>query len=374
MRRTIVNEMLVALVVIAVLGFAVAFGVLLSGTQPDPEPTAVAESTEVVGAESNVGLEPVLTSTPTITRTPYTIPTLLADLAQGTPVARVPTSTRPPASATTVAAATPTQTLTPTPEITPTASASSTHTPTTTTTFTASWTAAIATETPSPSLTLTLLPTFTRTPFPVETSGILPTPTLSPSVSPPPGLTTPDPDACIPPINWTTYVVQPGDTLFSIGLAVSSSVNELRSANCLPDVDRILVGDVLYVPRQPTRPMQTFDPVTGSGAARLAPVGCMQPGVRITSPGAGQVVTGVFTLTGSATLPDFDYYKLEVRLDEATIYNFISQFRTPVPDGVIGQIDSSLFNPGIHWVRLTVVDRTGNVPPGATCVIPLRFE
>ncbi|NJL55688.1 LysM peptidoglycan-binding domain-containing protein [bacterium] len=373
MRRTMVNELLVALIVIAVLGFAVAFGVLLSSTGSDPEPTGIAERTDSVGAESNVGLEATPTITPRITLTPYTIPTLLVDLSMGTLVSASSSETPPEISP--VPSRTPSETPTLTVAAVTTTSpdellATPTLTATATATVTASATATIVPATATASMTPSPIATSTRTPFPVETSGILPTPTLLPVTDLPPGLSTPDSTVCIPPVNWVTYVVQPGDTLFSIGLAVRSSVNELRSTNCLPDVDRILVGDVLYVPRSPARPVQT----SGAVPAGLAPVGCAFPGVRITSPEAGQGVTGLFTVIGSASLPDFDYYKIEVRLDAATIYNFIAQFTTPVIDGVLGQIDSSLFNPGIHWLRLTVVDRTGNVPAGATCVVPVRFE
>lgn len=399
MRRSIFNEMIVALVVVAVLGFAVAFGVLLSDPQNEEESngtgTAVAEVTEAVGAESNVGVDVTQTPpdvTPTVTPTPYTIPTLLADLVRGTSFATTvpPLETTPTSPTTTVAPSSTIVNVTPgnfsptveattpsgAPSSTPTVvletmTATRTASPTRTGTHTATATALPPTASP----TLTTSPTLT--PFPMETSGILPTPTttatstlLSPPTVPP-ALTTPD-AACIPPLNWFTYVVQPGDTLFSIGLSVGSTVNELRTANCLPDVDRITVGDVLYVPRPLNRPVQTAVP--GGTTAGLSPVGCTSPAVRIVSPGAGQRISGVFTVTGSATLPDFNYYKLEVRLDDATVYNFIAQFNTPVTDGVLGQIDSNLFNPGVHWVRLTVVDNTGNVPPAATCVIPVIFE
>jgi hypothetical protein len=82
----------------------------------------------------------------------------------------------------------------------------------------------------------------------------------------------------------------------------------------------------------------------------------------------------VLTIVGSAIWPDFGYYKLEVRIDQASSYNFISRSDEPVQSGVLGMIDTGVFNSGLHWIRLVVVDATGNVRDGATCVVPMIFE
>lgn len=53
---------------------------------------------------------------------------------------------------------------------------------------------------------------------------------------------------CGPPPGWVyTYVVQPGDTLFSISLRAGVSVGQLKEANCLKS-DNIRVGQKLAVP------------------------------------------------------------------------------------------------------------------------------
>lgn len=78
----------------------------------------------------------------------------------------------------------------------------------------------------------------------LDTGSILLLPPLSPTETP---------SACGAPSNWVTYLVQPGDTLFSIALRVDSSVSQLRLANCL-NSDTIHTGQMLYVPRQPIQP------------------------------------------------------------------------------------------------------------------------
>ena len=57
--------------------------------------------------------------------------------------------------------------------------------------------------------------------------------------------------ACTPRTDWPVYVVQPGDTLFSIAQRTGSTVGELVIANCIPNPNLITVGERLRVPRLP---------------------------------------------------------------------------------------------------------------------------
>ena len=76
-------------------------------------------------------------------------------------------------------------------------------------------------------------------------------PTLPPLVTSTRGATVvARPTVCGPPLGWTIYRVQPGDTLSSIARATRSTVQALMLANCLPS-DKIRVGQILYVPRPP---------------------------------------------------------------------------------------------------------------------------
>jgi LysM repeat protein len=53
---------------------------------------------------------------------------------------------------------------------------------------------------------------------------------------------------CGPPGGWTySYIVQPGDTLFSISRRAGVSVGEIKQANCLTS-DSIRVGQKLFLP------------------------------------------------------------------------------------------------------------------------------
>ena len=87
--------------------------------------------------------------------------------------------------------------------------------------------------TSAPSETPSLIPT--DTPLPTLTDTVLPTQTLT---------ATP----CLPPLNWTLYTVQRGDTLFELSQRFGQSLDSIRQANCLPDV-LLKAGQKIYLPR-----------------------------------------------------------------------------------------------------------------------------
>ena len=97
------------------------------------------------------------------------------------------------------------------------------------------------------SVTATFEPTGTPTLTSTHTPTLTFTPTASATFtsSPSPSVT-----HCVSWDIWPVYIVQGGDTLYSLAIATGSSVDELMLANCLPDT-RIYRGQRLYVPRLP---------------------------------------------------------------------------------------------------------------------------
>ncbi len=67
-----------------------------------------------------------------------------------------------------------------------------------------------------------------------------------------PPLPTATPISCGAPAGWVNYIVQPGDTLFSLSQKFRVSVAELQRANCLGRSTFIQSGKVLKVPNVPT--------------------------------------------------------------------------------------------------------------------------
>jgi LysM repeat protein len=77
--------------------------------------------------------------------------------------------------------------------------------------------------------------------------------------------------SCGAPAGWVVYIVQPGDTLFRIGLLYRVSVSQLQQANCLGASSAIYSGQRLRVPNVATS-TATFTPAlpaTATGTATL---------------------------------------------------------------------------------------------------------
>lgn len=371
-QRDVGNEIMVAIVVIAVLAFAIAFSVILSLTTGEPAPTAIAERYTLTATTQVVTTQATATNTrraasPSPTDTPTTEPT-----AEATNTSRPPTRTTAPTeqpSNTRRPSRTPepTEAATERASSTPAATtrAAVTHTPTATPTLTPI--AAIFTVEPTRTRTGTINPSATSRVSAPGDIGIIPTPTggfvaVVPTQPPPTG-------ACISvPSGWTTYTVQTGNTLFSIALAVRSSVPELLRVNCLSDADRIFAGQVLYVPRAP-------EGLVGMGVPSVSQNDCRNPAqAQISAPSAGSRVSSTFAVSGTAALGNFWYYRIEIRPDTSQTYNFWSQREASIQNGELAQIDSTLFADGLHWVRLSVIDLTGGIPFDAICTVPVYIE
>lgn len=377
MQRDLGNEVIVAIAAVGILAFAITFAIILSLSNT-PEATATATIPSNSGGGSPVSTSvgginteaiPTEDSAATFTAIAATIEALEAPTnVPGETLATEPTASIPGQESTTDGGSTSessSASLTPRPtraSITPTP-----RKPTATSSFTPSPVPPSATPSPKPSKTATPTPTLTRTPRPTETSGIRPTPT---------GLLTPDaslsPNTCVPPQGWVIYVVGHGDTLLKIARAVGSSLFELQQANCLQDINNIVTGTPIYVPRLPVMPINPI-PATGDpvGVDPLHPEGCTDPNSLISNLQPGQVISGVFNVMGTANLADFWYYKLEVRPDFATVYNFYSRSETAVDNGSLGQIDQSIFGVGVHWIKLTVIGKEKGATP---CAIPVIFQ
>ena len=103
-----------------------------------------------------------------------------------------------------------------------------------------------------------------------------------------------------------------------------------------------------------------------------APESCVAPGVRIIAPEPGEIETGTFALVGAAALPASGSYRIDVRPDTATAYTAYSRSDQTVVGGVLAEINSDLFGDGLHWLRLTVLDRGGTAVQ--SCAIPVFFR
>ena len=71
----------------------------------------------------------------------------------------------------------------------------------------------------------------------------------------------------------------------------------------------------------------------------------------------------ILSIRGSATRPNFAYYKFELRREEDKAWAFIRSFNRPVTNDILMNWDTQPLRPGVYWLRLIVVDSRGNFWP-----------
>ncbi len=61
------------------------------------------------------------------------------------------------------------------------------------------------------------------------------------------------PADCVPaqPAGWTTYTIQPGDSLSAIAIGSMSTLGDVALANCISDPRMIVAGSTIFVPQTP---------------------------------------------------------------------------------------------------------------------------
>lgn len=140
--------------------------------------------------------------------------------------------------------------------------------------------------------------------------------------------------------------------------------------NCLLVDQNIMPGLSILVPSLPVVPVATSVPFfpTETPVAEA----CTIPGVRIIAPVAGDAVTGVFNLVGAATLPEAGSYRIDIRPESSDTFTAYSRSAESVVGGVLAQVNSDLFDDGLHYVRVTVLDASGAV--SQSCAIPVIFR
>ncbi len=98
-------------------------------------------------------------------------------------------------------------------------------------------------------------------------------------------------------------------------------------------------------------------PIPASTAA------CPRPEACIAYPQQNDHLSGVVAFQGTATRDRFLYYKFEFKPESNPNYAFLVRFEAPVTNGVLMDWDTRTVPSGAYWLRLIVVDNTGNYWP-----------
>jgi hypothetical protein len=91
--------------------------------------------------------------------------------------------------------------------------------------------------------------------------------------------------------------------------------------------------------------------------------GCSNPGATISSPSSGAQVQGLVEVRGSANIPNFAFYKIEIKAsDSSANWQVVTAGNKPKLDDVLGAWDTSLVINGVYLLQLVVTDTAGNAP------------
>lgn len=132
---------------------------------------------------------------------------------------------------------------------------------------------------------------------------------------------------------------------------------------------------LLATPNTPA-PGEAGPVATSLPLAVIDPTGCDNILATLTLPIEGAELSGTVAVEGTASIPNFAFYKYEyVELAAGSpapgaVWRAISAGTTPVVDGELGVWDTTLVVPGDYAFRLVVTDTAGNAPQ--PCAVRVR--
>ncbi len=97
---------------------------------------------------------------------------------------------------------------------------------------------------------------------------------------------------------------------------------------------------------------------------------CIAGQAEIISPRSGDEVKGLVPVTGSANIPNFGFYKFEIKRPNEAVWLTIQAGNTPTTNNLLGEWDTSRLTPGEYQLGLVVVDNQAQALPA--CVIQVR--
>ncbi len=114
-------------------------------------------------------------------------------------------------------------------------------------------------------------------------------------------------------------------------------------------------------------------PASEAGPAQTqatSPPGCIPGQIEITSPTNLQEVSGTVEITGSANIPNFGFYKFEIKRPDESIWLTIQAGNSVVINSKLGDWDTARLTPGEYQLGLVVVDNQAQA--STACIIQVR--
>ena len=147
------------------------------------------------------------------------------------------------------------------------------------------------------------------------------------------------------------------------------------------------VISTFLVPQFPTSLQATaiptislLDPQTAQGPSAGLQVtangaGCLNEGATITSPIPGEELRGLVEVRGTADIPNFAFYKIEIRpIEPNSVWQVITAGTETLSEEMLGMWDTNLVENGVYLLQLVVTDTVGNAPLPCTVEIVVLPE
>ncbi|MCU0486408.1 MAG: hypothetical protein MUC85_09915 [Anaerolineales bacterium] len=138
-----------------------------------------------------------------------------------------------------------------------------------------------------------------------------------------------------------------------------------------PTLDLLATPTTTLAPATPQpgeTPLPDTTPITPTQA--VAAAGCIPGQIFIAYPQEGDEISGAVEISGTVDIPNFGFYKLEMKRPEETSWLTILAGNQLRRQEVLGIWNTSLLPPGYHQLGLVVTDNQGNSNP--PCVTQVR--
>lgn len=140
-----------------------------------------------------------------------------------------------------------------------------------------------------------------------------------------------------------------------------------------PTLDLLATPTITLPPG--TEQAGSIEPTTPTDLAEAAPTanpGCIPNEIEIIIPQNGEEIRGVVPVVGTANIPNFGFYKFEIKRPEETVWLTIQAGNVPIENGKLGDWDTSRLSPGDYQLALVVVDNQAK--PSEPCIVQVRIS
>jgi hypothetical protein len=153
---------------------------------------------------------------------------------------------------------------------------------------------------------------------------------------------------------------------------VTFVVPTIPGANPLPSATLDLLATPTTTLPAPTQKSDETPEATPTPGEIPAAEGCIPGEINLTSPKNGDRISGSVTIYGSADIPNFGFYTLQIARPGDVIWLPIQVGQQAIQNNILGTWDTTSLTLGEYMFKLVVTDNVGNVL--TPCAIQVTVE